>query len=156
MRVIAVDPVEIERPPDVSALWPLEELPRLLNESDFVVIAAPHTPKTEHMFGAPQFVQMKASAYLINIGRGVIVDLSALVSALNAKHIAGAALDVFENEPLPSEHPLWQFDNVLITPHVAAASVHIAERHLATVLENVRRFAAGEELINKVEKARWF
>jgi phosphoglycerate dehydrogenase-like enzyme len=156
MRVIAVDPVEMERPSDVSALWPLEELPRLLNESDFVVIAAPHTPKTEHMFGAPQFVQMKASAYLINIGRGVIVDLSALVSALKAKHIAGAALDVFENEPLPSKHPLWQFDNVLITPHVAAASVHIAERHLATVLENVRRFAAGEELINKVEKARWF
>ena len=156
MRVIAVDPVEIERPPDVSALWPLEELPRLLNESDFVVIAAPHTPETERMFSAPQFVQMKASAYLINIGRGVIVDLSALVSALNAKHIAGAALDVFENEPLPFEHPLWQFDNVLITPHVAAASVHIAERHLATVLENVRRFAAGEKLINKVEKARWF
>ena len=108
------------------------------------------------MFGASQFLQMKPSAYLINIGRGVIVDLSALVGALNAKHIAGAALDVFEEEPLPTEHPLWQFDNVLITPHVAAASVHIAERHLATVLENVRRFSAGKELINKVEKARWF
>ena len=82
MRVIAVDPVEMERSADVSALWPLEELPRLLNESDFVVIAAPHTPKTERMFGAPQFVQMKGSAYLINIGRGVIVDLAALVLSL--------------------------------------------------------------------------
>ncbi len=156
MRVIAVDPVQMEQAPNVSVLLPLEELPRLLNESDFVVIAAPHTPDTERMFGASQFLQMKPSAYLINIGRGVIVDLSALVSALNAKHIAGAALDVFEKEPLPTEHPLWQFDNVLITPHVAAASVHIAERHLATVLENVRRFSAGKELINKVEKARWF
>ncbi len=108
------------------------------------------------MFTAPQFVQLNASAYLNITDRGVIFCLSALVIALNSYHFEAAAVDVFENEPLPFEHPLWQFDNVLITPQGAAASVHIAERHLATVLENVRRFAAGEELINKVEKSRWF
>jgi phosphoglycerate dehydrogenase-like enzyme len=121
-----------------------------------VVIAAPHTPRTEKLFRRAQFAKMKRSAYLINVGRGVIVDLTDLTAALDAREIAGAALDVCEVEPLPPDHPLWQRENVILTPHVAAASTRIAERHLAILLENVRRFAAGEPLLNVVDKRRWF
>ena len=151
-----VGPVDKALPEGISAVWAPEQLNRLLEASDFVVIAAPHTPDTERMFRSAQFAAMKNSAYLINIGRGAIVDLSDLVVALNDSEIAGAALDVFETEPLPSDHPLWQMANVLMTPHVAAASVHIAERHLGVVVENLRRFMAGKPLINIADKTRWF
>ena len=156
MRVLAVDPVRINKPAGVDALWPLDRLTDLLGQSDFVVIAAPHTPQTAGMFDRETIQQMKRSAYLINIGRGVIVKLDDLCAALQAGEIAGAALDVFEQEPLPAEHPLWGFENVLITPHVAACSVHIAERHLNVLLDNLRRFVAGERLQNVVSKANWF
>ena len=149
MQVIAVDPVN-------PAAWPMERLPGLLAASDYVAIAAPHTPKTAHLFGAAQFAQMKPSAYLINIGRGAIVDLTALVEALRAKRIAGAGLDVYEVEPLPADHPLWEFPNVILTPHIAGASPRIAERHLGVLVENVRRFVAGEPLMNIADKREWF
>jgi phosphoglycerate dehydrogenase-like enzyme len=99
---------------------------------------------------------MKPSAYLINIGRGAIVNLDDLVAALEAQEIAGAGLDVFEIEPLPSNHPLWKFPNVILTPHVAGQSPRIAERHLNLLLDNVRRFVRGEPLVNVVDKRRWF
>lgn len=156
MRVLAVDPVQTSPPQGVAALWALNRLPDLLAASDFVVVAAPHTPETVKLFDAARLAQMKPSAYLINIGRGVIVDLNALVAALQAGALAGAALDVFEIEPLPVEHPLWTMPNVLLTPHVAAASPRIAERHLAVLLENLGRFTRGEPLINVVDKTRWF
>ena len=149
MKVIAVDPVNPEA-------WPMDRLPELLGTSDFVVIAAPHTPSTERMFGAARLAMMKPGAYLINIGRGAIVDLPALVDALRAGRIAGAGLDVFEIEPLPSDHALWDMPNVILTPHIAGCSPRIAERHLGVVVENVRRFAAGEPLINVVNKREWF
>jgi phosphoglycerate dehydrogenase-like enzyme len=156
MRVLAVDPVRTAAPPGVAALWRLDRLPDLLGESDFVVIAAPHTPETVKLFRRAQFRQMKPSAYLINIGRGAIVDLQDLVAALRAGEIGGAGLDVFETEPLPPDHPLWAMPNVILTPHVAGASPRIAERHLAVLLENVGRFARGEPLTTVVDKARWF
>jgi len=157
MRVLAVDPVRTEAPPSVEALWRSERLPELLGESDFVVIAAPHTPETERLFRRPQFQQMKRSAYLINIGRGAIVDLADLTAALEAGELAGAALDVFETEPLPADHPLWRMgERVILTPHVAGYSPRIAERHLAVLLDNVGRFVRGEVLVNVVDKARWF
>jgi phosphoglycerate dehydrogenase-like enzyme len=156
MRVLAVDPVQTERPAGVEALWSADQLPRLLAESDFVVIAAPHTPATEGLFGGDQFRQMKSSAYLINIGRGVIVQLAALTAALQAQQIAGAALDVFETEPLPADHPLWDMPNVIITPHVAACSVHVAQRHLQVLLDNIRRFRDGRPLRNVASKTDWF
>ncbi len=156
MRVIAVDPVQTEAPQGVEALWGLDRLPQLLADSDFVVIAAPHTPQTEGMFGRHQFAQMKSTAYLINIGRGVIVKLADLVAALDSGEIAGAGLDVFEQEPLPADHPLWQLDNVILTPHVAACSVRVAERHLAVLLDNVFRFSSGEPLRNIASKEKWF
>ena len=100
---------------------------------------------------------MRPTAYLINVGRGAIVDLADLTAALQAGEIAGAALDVFETEPLPAGHPLWGMsDKVILTPHVAGYSPRIAGRHLAVLLENVRRFVRGEPLTNVVDKARWF
>ena len=156
MRVLAVDPVTRSVPGIVEEVWPTDQLAQLLAESDFVVIAAPHTPETYKLFKRPQFAAMRRSAYLINIGRGVIVDLADLTAALQAGEIAGAALDVFEVEPLPAEHPLWKMENVIITPHVAAASPRVAARHLETLLENVRRFVAGEDPLTLVDKRRWF
>ena len=156
MRVVAVDPVQTAAPAGVAALWRLDRLPELLRESDFVVIAAPHTPETVKLFRRAQFRQMKPSAYLINIGRGAIVDLQDLVAALRAAEIGGAGLDVYETEPLPSDHPLWRMPNVILTPHVAGNSPRIAERHLGVLLENVRRFARGEALTTVVDKRRWF
>ena len=156
MTVIGIDPVCREVPGVVSQVWPTDQLPKLLADSDFVVIAAPHTPETVKLFSKEQFQQMKERAYLINIGRGVIVDLDDLTEALEAGVIAGAALDVFEMEPLPGKHPLWSMENVIITPHVAAASPHIAERHLATLLENIRCFVAGKEPITLVDKRKWY
>ncbi|MBL8293454.1 MAG: D-2-hydroxyacid dehydrogenase, partial [Bryobacterales bacterium] len=116
----------------------------------------PHTPQTEGMFGTELIRQMKPSAYLINIGRGAILKLDDLVDCLREGAIAGAALDVFEQEPLPSEHPLWTMENVLITPHVAGYSTLVPKRHLEVLLENVRRFRSGEPLLNLVRKAEWF
>jgi phosphoglycerate dehydrogenase-like enzyme len=157
MRVLAVDPVRTEAPAGVAPLWPVEHLPDLLAASDFVVIAAPHTPRTAKMFRREQFRRMKPTAYLINIGRGAIVDLADLTAALRAGEIAGAGLDVFETEPLPADHPLWGMgEKVILTPHVAGYSPRIAGRHLAVLLENVRRFVRGEPLTNVVNKDEWF
>ena len=151
MRVLGVDP----RPADPAA-WPLERLDELLGASDYVVICAPHTPDTAGMFHRGRLRKMKRTAILINIGRGAIVPLADLVAALEAREIAGAGLDVFETEPLPPDHPLWKREDVILTPHIAAASVHIAERHLGALLENVRRFVRGEPVLNVVDKAQWF
>ncbi len=156
MQVMAVDPLCRSIPGVLDEVWPTSDLNLLLADSDYVIIAAPHTPATFKLFRAAQFETMKRSAVLINIGRGAIVDLRDLTDALQNGIIGGAGLDVFEIEPLPSDHPLWRMDNVIITPHIAGASPRIAERHLATLLENVRRFTAGEELLNIVDKRSWF
>lgn len=140
---------------DVEIL-PLQRLPELLGVCDYVVIAAPHTPETEKLFDRSRLQAMRSSAVLINIGRGAIVDLADLTTALEAGELAGAALDVCEVEPLPADHRLWQMPNVIITPHVAAASPRIAERHLATLLENIRRFVSGEPPTTLVDKRQWY
>jgi phosphoglycerate dehydrogenase-like enzyme len=154
MSVLGLDPVAASAPPGVALLRP-ENLDELLAVSDFVVIAAPHTPDTVKLINRSRLRQMKKTAYLINVGRGVIVDLADLTAALQAGEIAGAGLDVFEIEPLPPGHPLWQMPNVIITPHTAAASPRIAERHLEVLLDNLRRFVGGQPLQNVVDKARW-
>ena len=156
MRVLAVDPLRTAAPDGVEKLWTPERLPDLLGQSDFVVIAAPHTPETEKLFRREHFRKMKRSAFLINIGRGAIVDLADLTAALEAREIAGAGLDVFEVEPLPADHPLWGMENVIITPHIAGYSPRISERHLEVLLDNVSRFVRGKELRNVVDKAMWF
>ena len=154
MRVFGVDPVATEAPAGVTS-WRLDRLDELLGQSDFVVIAAPHTPETYKLFNRERLRRMKRTAYLINVGRGVIVDLADLTAALQAGEIAGAGLDVYEIEPLPAGHPLWKMENVILTPHTAAASPRVAERHLATLLDNLRRFVAGQPLRNVVDKQRW-
>lgn len=154
MKVMGTDPTAESAPEGVTLLRP-DKLDDMLSQSDFVVIAAPHTPETYKLFNRERIRKMKPSAYLINIGRGVIVDLADLTAALQAKEIAGAGLDVFETEPLPEGHPLWSMENVLITPHCAAVSVRVPERHLSTLLDNLRRFANGEPVLNVVDKKRW-
>jgi phosphoglycerate dehydrogenase-like enzyme len=155
MRVLGVDPKATTAPAGVELFRP-EQLAEMLAQSDFVVIAAPHTPETYKLFNRARLRQMKRSAYLINVGRGVIVDLQELTAALEAGEIAGAGLDVCETEPLPANHPLWKMTNVIITPHTAAASPRIAQRHLQVLLDNLRRFVAGQPLLNVVDKAKWF
>ncbi len=99
---------------------------------------------------------LRPTSYLINIGRGAIVVLDDLVAALRSGKLAGAALDVYEIEPLPADHPLWDFPNVILTPHTAGYSPVIAKRHFAALVENVRRFSQGEPLTNVVNKDLWF
>ncbi|GIW79526.1 MAG: 2-hydroxyacid dehydrogenase [Gemmatales bacterium] len=154
MRVLGVDPRASDVPEGVT-LWRMDKLDDLLAESDFVVVCAPHTPQTYKMFTRPKFQKMKRTAFFINVGRGVIVDLADLTAALQAGEIAGAGLDVYEIEPLPADHPLWKMENTILTPHCAAASPRIAERHLATLLENIRNFVAGKPLKNVVDKRMW-
>lgn len=156
MSLLGLDPVVRSVPGTLEEVWTMDRLDDLLDVCDFVVIAAPHTPETEKMFRRPQFERMKRSAWLINIGRGVIVDLEDLTAALRERLIAGAALDVFEVEPLPAEHPLWGMENVIITPHSAAASPRIAERHLEVLLDNIRRFVQGKPPETLVDKRRWY
>ena len=156
MTVRGVDPRPRSVPGVLEDVWPIERLSELLNVSDYVVIAAPLTPQTRKAISRPQLRQMKPTGILINIGRGPIVDLDDLVASLRAGEIGGAALDVCDPEPLPSDHPLWQMPNVIITPHVAAASTRIAERHLETLLENIRRFVSGEPLATQVDKRAWY
>ncbi|HVH77329.1 MAG TPA: NAD(P)-dependent oxidoreductase [Stellaceae bacterium] len=94
--------------------------------------------------------------FFINIGRGMTTRLDDLVAALEAGEIAGAGLDVFEEEPLPPDHPLWTMPGVLLTPHVAGYGPYLDERRFAIILDNCRRFLEGRELRNRVDKARWF
>lgn len=156
MKVLAVDPQCRQVGDIVDDVWMPDRLPNLLAASDFVVIAAPHTPATYKLFRTEQFEQMKDSAFLINIGRGVIVDLEDVTAALENGLVAGVALDVFETEPLPPEHRLWQLENAILTPHIAAASPRIAERHLETLLENIRCFVSGRPPATLVDKRQWF
>ena len=154
-RVLGIEPrSERESPAELHAP---DALDGLLPEADFVVTTVPHTPETEGMWNAERFRLMKDSAYFINIGRGMTTRLDDLVDTLASGAIAGAGLDVFEIEPLPEEHPLWTMENVLITPHVAVAgAVDLPERRFEIIAENMRRFLDGRDLVNVVDKAKWY
>lgn len=144
----AVPFVEKHEPAELDTLLPL---------ADFVIVTTPHTPETEGMWHKNRFALMKKTAYFINIGRGKTTKLADLIEALEQGIIAGCALDVFEVEPLPTESPLWQMPNVLITPHIAVKDAeNISERHFEILLENARRFAEGKPLQNIVDKAMWY
>jgi phosphoglycerate dehydrogenase-like enzyme len=158
MTVRAVDrhPERITPPEGVEAVEGIEQLGALLAWSDFAVIAAPQTPETTGLFRASTLAHLRPTSYLINIGRGAIVVLDDLVAALRDGRLAGAALDVFEVEPLPPDHPLWDFPSVILTPHTAGYAPVIAARHLAVLAGNVRRFARGEPLANVVDKNLWY
>jgi phosphoglycerate dehydrogenase-like enzyme len=128
------------------------QLHELLEWADFVVIAAALTPETRGMFDAAAFRAMSSSAYLVNVGRGEIVDDAALVDALRTHAIAGAGLDVFVEEPLPAEHPYWTLDNVILTPHVSGYLPDFFTRALDIFLDNLGRFCDGRPLRNVVDK----
>jgi len=129
---------------------------RLLAESDFMVLTAPETPETRGMFDAEALSRMKPQAALINISRGSLVDEDAMVAALREGGLRGAGLDVFAQEPLPDDHPLWNLPNVVITPHVSAVTRHFWRRQTDLILENFRRYLAGETLLNLVDKEAGF
>ncbi len=133
------------------------ELDDVLKRGDFVVLTIPHTPQTEGLFDAGKFALMKDTAIFINIGRGMTTKLDDLNDALRNGVIGGAGLDVYEIEPLPADHPLWDAPNTILTPHIAAdEGRYLGERRYEVVSDNMRRFAAGEPLRNVVDKANWF
>jgi phosphoglycerate dehydrogenase-like enzyme len=130
--------------------WPMARLGELLGRADYVIVALPLTPETRHLFDAATIGRMRPGARLINVGRGELVDEAALAGALRDGRLAGAALDVFETEPLPEASPLWDLPGVLVTPHVAA-STPAAHRHAAELfVANLARWARREPLRNEV------
>ena len=156
VQVLAMDVRRTDKPDWVGELHGPEALDTLLPRADFVILTVPHTPATEGFFNATKFRLMKSAAFFINIGRGMTTKLDDLVAALNAGQIAGAALDVFEQEPLPAEHPLWGMPNVLLTPHMAGYGPHLNERRFQIIQDNCKAFAEGRPLRNVVDKAAWF
>lgn len=133
-----------------------EALDRELPEADFLVLTQPLTPETRHMIDARRIALMKRSAYLVNIGRGATVDETALVEALSAKRIAGAGLDVFETEPLPEASPLWDLENVILTPHYSGLTPRYVERLMEIFVDNLERYLGGKPLRNVVDLERGY
>lgn len=129
-----------------------EQFHDLLQKSDVVVAAVPLTTATKYMFNAAAFHAMQSKAFFVNIARGDVCDEEALVRALQEKQIAGAALDVFQHEPLATESPLWQMQNVFVTPHITGLTPHYEERALMIFTENLRRYLNGESLYNTIDK----
>lgn len=156
MKVIGIDARLNESPTGVNELYPPPCLHDLLPRGDFVIVTVPETPHTQGMFGMQEFKVMKHSAYFINIGRGATVLLDDLTLALENREISGAGLDVFEIEPLPSDHKLWDAPGMIITPHVAALGPYLRERAAETFFQNCIRFNENKPLINVVDKANWF
>jgi phosphoglycerate dehydrogenase-like enzyme len=156
MRVIGIDARLEARPDGVAELHQPAALDDLLPRADFVILTIPHTPETEGLMNAARFARMKPSAFFINIGRGKTTRLDDLVAALRSGQLAGAGLDVFEEEPLPPDHPLWDAPNVLLTPHTAGFGPYLDDRRQEIIVDNARRFVHGEPLRNVVDKAHWF
>jgi phosphoglycerate dehydrogenase-like enzyme len=153
MKVIGVDPKDVPISNLFSEIVPPDRLDEVLPKADVVFIAAPLTPKSERMIGPRQFDAMKRGAYFIAVSRGRLYDKQALVKALDAKKLAGAGLDVTDPEPLPAEDSLWNFANVVITPHVASAAEGSNQRRIAVIEDNIRRFATGDPLTHVVDKS---
>jgi len=140
----------------VEQMCSFAQVDEVLAEADFVVLAVPTTPETRRMMNAARLSLMKEESWLINVGRGALVDESALVEALRRGRPGGAALDVFEHEPLLESSPLWKAENVIITPHEAGFHQEMWEEHYAIFSDNLRRLLAGEELRNLVDKKRGY
>jgi phosphoglycerate dehydrogenase-like enzyme len=152
MRVIAVREHPQKGNGDADRVVGFESLDDVLPEGDFVVLAAPVTPKTRNLMNAERLTLLKPSAYLINVARGSLIDEDALLHALHANQFAGAALDVVGQEPLPTHSPLWVMDKVFITPHSAGLAEKLWERQYENFAENLRRFLAGQPLLWTVDK----
>jgi phosphoglycerate dehydrogenase-like enzyme len=153
MRVIGVRRDPSRPAPGVDRIVAPERFVEVAREADYLAVTAALTPQTRGMVSSEVLRALKPTAWVINIARGPIVDEAALAAALRERRIGGAALDVFETEPLPATSALWSLGNVIVTPHVSNSSPRVRERSLALVTENVRRFKAGEPLLNIVDRA---
>ncbi|HUT67638.1 MAG TPA: D-2-hydroxyacid dehydrogenase [Dehalococcoidales bacterium] len=158
MKVIATrrSATQAKRARYVDMLYPAGQLKQLLSESDYVVVSTPLTPETRGLIGEKELRSMKPGAYIINIARGGIIDEEALIRALDEKWIAGAGLDVVATEPLPPESRLWEFDNVILSPHIAGGMEDYMERATNIFCENIRRYLNGKKLLNIVDKKRGY
>jgi D-2-hydroxyacid dehydrogenase (NADP+) len=157
MHVIAMrEHPEKGRPDGVEQVFAPSQFDGLLAQSDYVVLAAPLTSTTRNLIDAARLAKMKPDACLINVSRGPLVDEAALAQALRDRKIGGAALDVFASEPLPSESPLWDLENLLITPHTAALTEKLWERHYALISENLRRYLNHQPLLAVVDKQKGY
>ncbi|MGI6643954.1 MAG: D-2-hydroxyacid dehydrogenase [Bacillota bacterium] len=152
MRVIGLRRTTGDGGPYVDETMTLEGFPRLLALSDFVLCSLPLTQETLHLLTLREFTMMKPTAFLINVGRGAVIKEDDLVQALSFGIIAGAGLDVFEEEPLPSSSPLWGMENVVITPHAAGPASENRRKSFDILLENLGRLQRGEPLLNQVDK----
>jgi phosphoglycerate dehydrogenase-like enzyme len=156
MRVVGISSGQRPHPDFIEKAGGRERLHEFLGEADYVCVCCALTPETRHYLSDAEFAAMKATAYVTNVTRGGTIDQEALVRALQSGQIAGAGLDVTDPEPLPKGHPLWQMENVILTPHTSGHSPHSDRRILELVCENLRRFAAGEPLLNVVDKRSGF
>lgn len=157
MRVIAMrEHVEKGNPEGVETVFSTSQIDDLLRQTDYVVVAAPLTPATENLINADRLAAMKPEACLINVGRGPQVNEQALLEALRGRRIGGAALDVFDREPLPADSPLWELDNLLITPHTAGLTEKLWHRHYEHLSSNLRRYLAHEPLRYVVDKRKGY
>jgi phosphoglycerate dehydrogenase-like enzyme len=156
MKVIAIRENPSKGAGPADEVYGLAQLDELLPKADFVLLCTPVTPATTGIINQERLNKMKFGAYLINVARGPLVDEPALIEALQQQRIAGAALDVFVEEPLPPESPFWSLENVLITPHTAAVTEKLWERHYDLIVENMNRFLAGKPLLNEVDKKRGY
>jgi len=156
MRVLGIDPRVKQLPAGMAELDTPDRLEERLGDADFVILTTPESPDTLGMFNARLFSRMKRGAYFINIARGHCVVTQDLIAALQSGQLAGAGLDVADPEPLPPDSPLWAMPNVLITPHVAILGTPYRRKWEQILLENCRRFAAGQPLLNVVDKEKWF
>ena len=150
--VAGVDPASLH----VEALYPFNELHAALGGAEHVVLSAPHTPETERMIGATELALLASGAIVVNVARGALIDESALVDALESGHVGGAALDVFQEEPLSPDSPFWVIPNVLVCSHSAGTSDHENERITDIFCENLRRYLAGEPLLNVLDTATMY
>jgi len=153
MTVIGVDPVKRDID-SVDQLYGMDRLHDAMAEADYVVSVAPSTPDNQKMLNATAFARMKPSAFFLNLGRGETVDEEALLQVLKERRIAGAALDVFWQEPLPADHPFWQLDNLILTPHVGGMCDIYVKQAVGIFRENLRRYLKGERkgLLNFIER----
>lgn len=142
--------------PHVERVFPPDRMDDVLREADFVVALLPVTPATRGVLGEREFRQMKPTAVFINVARGTIVEEQALLRALREGWIAGAGLDVFDEEPLPPDHPFYAFEQVIITPHVSGITPRFFDRVAGVFCENLRRYVAGEPLLHVVDVARGY
>ena len=152
MSCLAVDNNKIEGNDDVTEVWGLDSIPKLLSLSDVVAICLPLTPQTQGFFSDEVFSQMRKGSFLINVTRGEIVDDKALQRALDSGHIQGAGLDVHTIEPMPANHPFWNYENVVMTPHTAGASQLRSGRNIDRFVQNIGRWRANEELLGVYDK----